>query len=674
MVIIQSCGEQTVSSLTGGSSTYSPTAATIYTGDSLIEVDNSEESLQVDSKDYFSESVDSGYLFTLSESISGFSIAASSGIITVDNQNVEAGLYSVTVIASPVGIGNSFSAAFSIAVNSDPLWGFAWHLENERQSTFSRDSVEYKSSMANNLGNTVSLGTHIADVHADGITGNGVRIAISDVGVEINHDDLVDNGLDGLHRDYSLSSPYAGDPIPTSAHGTAVTGIINAIGWNNMGSRGVAPKAKFAGFQFINSLQSTSILIHQAQGDFNIFNFSYGDSLFEDTLSDDDYLDHLKYQALNNNKFFVKAAGNEYLSGVGNVCAPHNANAPYENESPFMIVVGAVSGVSTNGSEGWIKSTYSNAGSNLWVSAPGGEYGEFEPAILTTDLPTCLKGYSKATSGLNNDFEYGHELNTQCHYTSTMNGTSSAAPVVSGVIALILEANPDLSFREVKDILAKTAIRVNPNGNANYFAGSHPSNVLTGCNSLNLSGHDYELGWIENDAGFYFNNFYGFGMVDAKAAVDLAKTYVSGTMGTLTEQNAAFNVPRFSSSPGSTIPNNDASGVTDTITISSDDALTVESVQVKVNVTHTDSGQVGVELTSPKGTKSILLNINNSFLLLDDDDNGVAEGDSNLNTVLTSHAFYGESSVGTWTIKVIDGQSSANNGKLNSWKINILGH
>jgi len=70
------------------------------------------------------------------------------------------------------------------------------------------------------------------------------------------------------------------------------------------------------------------------------------------------------------------------------------------------------------------------------------------------------------------------------------------------------------------------------------------------------------------------------------------------------------------------------------------------------------------ELTSPMGTKSILLNINNSFIL---------DNDKNLNIVLTSHAFYGESANGTWTIRVIDGKEG-NTGTFTFWGLNILGH
>lgn len=662
VILLSGCGEAPVegSSDNNNDVPYVTERAKLYTGDINFDQSSSGSEPTYDGQSLFSQNVSSGFIFSLENNPSQLTINATSGELTLNTTSAAIGVYENIKIKATGG--SIHEEVFSVALNGDPLRKYAWHIENTGQKSFANFAVD------------PGYDLNVSPVFEKNILGSGVRIAISDSGVEINHDDLNDNALSGEHRDYSLNSPYIGDPTPTSSHGTAVAGIINAVGWNNMGSIGVAPKAKFAGFQFLNSLQSTSLLINQASGNFDIFNYSYGDAIFQDTISDADYIDHLRYQTITSNKVFVKAAGNEFLLGDGAVCGPHNANFPFENESPFIIVVGAVSGASTNPSNKTaIKSTYSNPGSNLWVSAPGGEYGKDDPAIITTDLPTCFKGYSKATSGLFNSFEYGHSLNPKCHYTSTMNGTSSAAPMVSGVIALMREANPNLKMRDIKHIFANTSRRINPNHLDNYFGKLHPSNAISGCSSMNLAGHEYEQGWVQNDAGYYFNNFYGFGLVDADAAVTAAQGYVS-TIGNLVEQNKNFNNSNFESETLNTsIPDNDSIGVSDAITISAGNALTVESVQVKVKVSHAQSGQVGIELTSPHGTKSILMNINNSFLLLDKDNDGNIDGDSNLNIVLTSNAFYGEDSEGTWTIKVIDGKAGTT-GSLTNWKINILGH
>ena len=644
LFILVSCGAEETATGTpkGDEGPYTPSAPITFTGD-FEAFEGMEFSFDPTSK--FSEDVSSGYTFSHKNAPGFLSIDEATGELTGEPE--VSGLFEeIEIIATNNSDSSVQSKKISIAVNGDPLRPYAWHLKNTGQKNFAIAS------------GSAGYDINVYDVFKNEIFGEGIRIAISDSGAEINHDDLYQNMLSGEHRDYSLHSPYVGDPVPTNAHGTAVAGIVNARGWNNHGSIGVAPKAKTAVFQFLDSTQATSVLISQASGDFNIFNFSYGDVLYEDTQSDQDYLDHVKDQTLNQQKVFVKAAGNEFLLADGNTCAPHNANMPYENESPYLIVVGAV-----NASGG--KTTYSNAGSNLWVVAPGGEYGISYPAIMSTDLPTCFKGFSKATGDPYNDFEYKHPLNTKCHYTSTMNGTSSATPVVTGVIALMLEANPNLTQRDIKHILASTSERIDPDHDDNYFGKVHPSEILGGCSSLSLDNYEYEQGWVQNRAGYWFNNFYGFGLVDAKAAVDAASSYVSN-LGDLQELNRDFDVSSLKSAPGSSIPDHNKDGVTDTINVTNN--LTVESVQIKVNISHNSPGEIGIELLGPETasnrTKSILLNINNSLLLGDD---------KNLNVVLASHAFYGESAVGDWTIRVIDGKSGTT-GTLNSWSINIIGH
>lgn len=602
--------------------------------------------------------------YSLTQKPSWMSINISTGEITgvpelqgIDNFTVKA--------TDSVNASNTYSEAVTIAVNGDPLRTHQWHLNNTSQTAFALN------------GGVSGKDINVFSVFEAGIDGSGVKIAVSDSGGEINHDDLYENIISGASKDYTLAPPYLGNPVATSAHGTAVSGIIAARGWNNIGTTGVAPKAGVAIFQFLESSQSLSVLIDQASGDYDIFNYSYGDTLYEDTRSDPDYIDHLRFQTKNarggKGSFFVKAAGNEYLQvddiDTTSVCGSHNANFPFENESPFLIVVGAVN---ADGD----RASYSNTGSNIWVSAPGGEFGFMDPAMITTDLPTCFKGYSKAAPFVYNDFEYGHSLNEKCNYTSTMNGTSSSAPVVSGVIALILDANPNLSHRDVKHILAMTSVQVDT-GFSNGGAGNtHPSvtDSQYSCPNTTLSGHTYEQGWVTNAASRKFSNSYGFGMVDAQAAVSMALNTATDPMGwlpmpALVETNKDFNEAAYSRSGLSlSIPDNHKDGRTDTKRITS--SLKIETIQVKVQVTHPKSGEVGIELTSPKGTKTILMNINNSFLL---------DGDSNLNITLSSHAFYGEiandgtNSYGDWTLKVIDGKAG-NQGQLVRWDLNILGH
>jgi subtilisin-like proprotein convertase family protein len=588
-----------------------------------------------------------GYTFSLSDAPSWMSINSLTGEIS--GIPTEGGEFSnVKVLASSGGIIKD-SGFKTFAVNGDPLRIFQWHLENNGQ---------------NNFANQQGVPGHDINLNPawwNNFLGEGIKIAVSDMGVEINHPDLHQNMLDGWHRDYSLSAPYLGNPAPISGHGTSVSGIIAATGWNNLGVTGVAPLAKIAGFQFIDSNQTLSMLIDQASGNFDIFNYSYGDTSFQDLESDPDYLNHLKYMAQNgrNGKgsFFIKAAGNEYKTclsqyqGINQFCTPHNANLPLENESPYLIVVGAVNAIGK-------KSSYSNSGSNLWVSAPGGEFGLSAPAIMTTDWTECSRGMSTASS-LINDFEYDHPLNTFCDYTSTMNGSSSAVPMVSGAIAVILSAKPDLTWRDLKGILAKTSTRVD----SSQGITPHPTPALQ------LTGHSYELGWVQNAAGYWFNNWYGFGVVNVQAAISEALSNQFSPLPPMIELNSNFSNSIYKKSNlNLAIPDAQDNGVSSSISVAPN--LTVESVQIKINVTHPQSGQLGLVVTSPSGTKSILMNINNS--LLQPGSNGQQDKDWT-NLVLTSHAFYGESSSGTWQLKLIDGKSGQT-GNLLNWSLNILGH
>lgn len=639
-IFISSCGQEVVQETKKPKdSTYSPQAPISYDADIVMK---QGFDLSYDGKELFNSDVSSGYTFQLQGAPDWLSINSSTGELTGEPQ--DNGIHEdIKIRAIKVGIGSDIdSEDFSIGVNGDPLRKYAWHLTNTGQKAFS------------NSAGTSGVDVNVYGAFQKGYTGNGVRVVISDSGVEINHDDLYLNALDDLHKNYTSSSPYYGTPTPTTAHGTAVAGIILATGWNNRGSIGIAPKAKFAGYQFLSSPQSASILMDQADGNFDIYNYSYGETYYHDTRSDEDYLDLIKDGFLNDKKIYVKSSGNEFIQVSESTCVSHNANIPLEHESPFMMVVGAVD---ADGK----KAFYSNAGSNLWVVGTGGDTGSSAPAIMTTDLPTCFKGYSKSNSVQTNEFEYGHSKNTQCHYTSTMNGTSASAPSVSGVIALIKEANPALSARDIKHILASTSTKVDP-AFVNDWQELHPSEVYESCTDLGLTNHTYEQGWIENDAGYSFSNFYGFGLVNADAAVSMAEGY-SSSLGTFKETNPDFDDPDYYSGIlNLSIPDNSSSGRSTTMNITDD--LTIEAVQIEVNIDHAASGELGVELTSPKNTKSILLNINNSLLL---------DGDEDLNTRLLTNAFYGENAQGTWTLKVIDGKNS-NTGTLNSWKINILGH
>lgn len=541
----------------------------------------------------------------------------------------------------------------------DPLALHSWHLKNIGQKTFSECSNCYGRAVA---GEDSGLGLS----HDFYNQGAGVRVAISDNGTEIMHEDLFHNIDQNSMRNYTSEDPstWLGNPSPgtkgeVAAHGTAVAGIVGSLKDNSRGTFGIAPEATLIPFKFVGVKGSWAKEIDQANGLIDVFNYSYGRNSCAYRSLDQAYIDQLRYGVthLRGNKgaLYVKAAGNEYRSTLSDCTDSDSSNdgdyyygnASFEedNSYPFTVVVGALnaSGVS---------SSYSSPGSVIWLSAPAGEYGVNSPAILSTDLTGCDYGFSHDASGYN-DFERGKpalDLNNDCAYTSTMNGTSAATPMVSGAIALILAENPDLSWRDVKDILARSARQVDRTNSSvtHNDEASYPT----------PAGHTYLKGWITNAAGFEFHNWYGFGALNISRALELARS-TTETLPQLYETVAAGGW-KYTRAPTKNIPDNSASGVTDKINVT--DNLVIEAIQVRVSVDHTRASDLGVEITSPSGTTSQLMLINSNILDKKLDD-----------IILLSNAFYGEDSKGEWTLKVLDGKSGRT-GILATWGVNVFGH
>lgn len=530
---------------------------------------------------------------------------------------------------------------------ADPLVGEAWHLQNTGQSAFS--------SGAGKAGNDL----RVLRAHDLGFIGRGIRIAVSDSGVETNHPDLSNNQLSGEHRSYSgpPSTWHGSQPTPegSDSHGTAVTGLINAVAGNGLGSMGVAPGAKFAGFYFIGRFRdSTSSyearILDQILGDFDIFNYSYGYANCFFVPASMEVLEAYKkgVTTLRDGKgaIYIKAAGNDY-KGSNSQCYQNdnstfygNANTNEDQNHPYLIVTAASNAAGD-------ASSYSSPGSNVWVTSAGGEFGDQAPAMVTTDLQGCSKGYS-ISSSWSSLFNRGqHQKNPICNYTNVMNGTSSAAPTLAGVVALMLEAEPELTWRDVKHILAATS-------NPLHFSTAgykHPSGA-------DIAGHVYDYSYIVNGAGMKFSNTFGFGRVDAEKAVAMARDYDFPLKAYKeTETNGIWDYR--SGFINKSIPDKSSAGVVHSLTVSH--KLKVEAVQIRVEIEHPFISDIGVELTSPSGTTSKILRINSNIK-----DRGL------FGFTLLSNAFYGESSAGNWSMKIIDGKSG-NTGKLASWELKING-
>ncbi len=169
-----------------------------------------------------------------------------------------------------------------------------------------------------------------------------------------------------------------------------------------------------------------------------------------------------------------------------------------------------------------------------------------------------------------------------------------------------------------------------------------------------LPGAIWEQGWVVNSAGYHFHNFFGFGLLDVDAAIKLVKS------GTAKISEQPLVAATGTASPELNIPDFNASGAQTTVNLT--ESMVLEQVSIKLSVSHRDIGDLGIYLTSPSGTTSIVIPYKNALV-----------GESNYSgQTFLANAFYGENSRGTWTLKVVDAKRGIS-GKLNTWQLIVRG-
>ena len=591
-----------------------------------------------------------------------FSIAtnATNGTVTLTNSSTGTFSYSTTQTDAAEdyftfkvndGFVDSATSRVDISLKTDPLYKYQWHLDNTGQTSFATN------------GGTSGADLNVDTAIASGKTGEGVVVAIVDSGLEIAHEDIADNVVANGSWNYSNSTT---DPTPSgsdSDHGTMVAGIVAAKGWNNLGGRGVAPNASIRAFNLLaafsasneaNALGASNVFA----SDVSVFNMSYGGQNYTGTSSGTAlaYANITVAAALtagtsdlrgSKGALYVNSVGNDYSTGdtgtgLFSYCGDGvNAgtykigcyDAVFDSVfvTPYVIGVGALDANNT-------KATYSTPGASLWVSAYGGEYGTTNPAITTIDRSSCSKGLnssSGSTGNLLNDYENPHPENPDCNYTNLMNGTSSAAPMVSGVIALMLEANSELTWRDVKHILATTSVQVDPS-----FSATAVTTIPY-------------VGWITNSTGLKFHPWYGFGAIDATAAVNAASSYTADSLG-------SYSLTSWNNSSVGSVSLGES--VLNTQTLTESGSGTVEHVLVSLRVSHSDPTHLGFRLESPDGTISTLLPPLTAL--------GTDFASSSW-IYLPSNAFYGESKAGDWKLYIID-HYAGSTGTLVQWGLQFM--
>ena len=476
-------------------------------------------------------------------------------------------------------IERTFSPRFE---PNDPYFDDQWHLNNSGQTN-----------------GEVGEDANVTGVW-DSYNGSGVVISVIDDGVEHSHPDLSDNYV-SVHSYDWCGDDADPDPNSSDGHGTAVAGVAAGTGNNSIGVTGAAFGASIAGHRLIacgfsDSTSADALSYHN--GGIDIYSNSWGPFDSGNIL---DGPGPITIAAIEDSIYNGRSGlGNIYTWAAGNgLDADDNSN--YDGYSNIRYSI-AVAAITHYGEQSW----YSEPGANILVTAHsngGIPQGNYE-GITTTDI-TGSGGYD----GGNVTHDFG--------------GTSSATPLVSGVIALVLEANPDLTWRDVQNILVHSSRKNDANDSS----------------------------WNMNGAGHDVSHKFGFGAVDAGAAVSLAQNWSSSGE----ESNASFGPY----TPNTGIDNGPSNWTEFNLSVPVD--LRLESIDVIVDITHDARGELDIVLQSPSGHES--------WLAEEHTDNNADYSNWRFGTV----QHWDESSQGEWKLKVRDAVSGSNSGTVNSWEVILHG-
>jgi hypothetical protein len=285
------------------------------------------------------------------------------------------------------------------------------------------------------------------EVWAKGITGQNAIVAVLDSGVDYNHPDLTGNiwtnskeiGIDSNGRDKATNSidddgngyvddargwDFVGndnDPMDDNSHGTHVSGII-AAKQDGIGMTGVAPNAKIMPLKILDEKgagkteDEINAILYAVENGATVINLSLGGTSLEND----------ELQAIR----LAESRGVIVVSAAGNDSGPRP-----DYPSRFAAEVGIAAG--SVGKNGKFSSFSNRAGANTinYLVAPGGEGGNQTQNNIYSTVPLSFPGIP---------YRY---------YA----GTSMATPHISGVVALMRQANPNLTTAELKKILVETA-------------------------------------------------------------------------------------------------------------------------------------------------------------------------------------------------------------------------
>uniref|UniRef100_A0A8C7EKL3 Proprotein convertase subtilisin/kexin type 4 n=1 Tax=Neovison vison TaxID=452646 RepID=A0A8C7EKL3_NEOVI len=464
----------------------------------------------------------------------------------------------------------------SVVVPTDPWFPKQWYMNNKVQPDL-----------------------NILQAWSQGLSGQGVVVSVLDDGIEKDHPDLWAN-YDPLasydFNDYDPDPQPRYTPSDENRHGTRCAGEVAAIANNGFCGTGVAYNARIGGVRMLDGtitdvIEAQSLSLQPQH--IHIYSASWGPEDDGRTVDGPGILTREAFR-----RGVTKGRG-----GLGTlfVWASGNGGLHYDNcncdgytNSIHTLSVGSTT---RHGRVPW----YSEAcASTLTTTYSSGVAAD--PQIVTTDL------------------------HHQC--TDKHTGTSASAPLAAGMIALALEANPFLTWRDMQHLVVRA---------------SRPAQ---------LQAED----WRTNGVGRQVSHHYGYGLLDARLLVDLARTWLP----TQPQQKCAIRVVH---TPTPILPLMRVRKNVSACAGRANYIRSLEHVQVQLSLSYSRRGDLEISLTSPMGTRSTLVAIRP----LD------VSGQGYNNWIFMSTHFWDEDPQGLWTLGLENKGYYFNTGTLYRYTLLLYG-
>ncbi|CAD6196196.1 unnamed protein product [Caenorhabditis auriculariae] len=466
---------------------------------------------------------------------------------------------------------------------NDPLWTDMWYLNRADTTGFTK--------MDHNVKEAWDLG----------YTGKGVVVTILDDGLERTHPDIAPNYDQRASYDVNDRDD---DPMPRyeysdeNRHGTRCAGEVAAIFNNSLCIVGIAYNANIGGIRMLDGDVTDAVeaaSVGHNSDYIDIYSASWG--------PDDDGRTVDGPAKLTKNAFERgittgrKGKGSIFVWASGN--GGKDADSCNCDGYTNSIYTLSISSATENGNIPWYSEACSSTLATTYSSGATGE-----KMIVTTDL---------------------HHACTNMH-----TGTSASAPLAAGIVALALEANPNLTWRDLQHIVIRTA------------------------KPINLRAGD----WVTNGVGRNVSHSFGYGLMDAGAMVKMAKNWRR-----VDEQHRCrqFYPARFK-----TIPHGNRLQLqlyTDGCYLGrqGERVTFVEHVQAIISLKAPKRGDIQIFLTSPSGTRSTLL----TKRARDTSRSGFTDW-----AFMTTHS-WGEQASGLWILEIDnDGWDDS---ELIKWELVLYG-